>query len=70
MEYNFCPKCGGETEQKAHNLLVCSNCGYNFYINPTPTNAVILEKGLTSRRSKASGNVEVHGVIVSWAERS
>lgn len=42
-EYNFCPKCGGKTEQKLHNLLICKVCGYNFYINPAPTSAVILE---------------------------
>lgn len=43
MEYNFCPKCGNEAERKLYNLLVCKNCGYDFYINPSPTNAVILE---------------------------
>jgi NADH pyrophosphatase NudC (nudix superfamily) len=43
MEYNFCPKCGNEAERKLYNLLVCKNCGYNFYINPSSTNAVILE---------------------------
>lgn len=43
MEYNFCPKCGGETNRKLYNLLVCKKCGFNFYINPSPTNAVILE---------------------------
>lgn len=42
-EYKFCPKCGSETDKKAHNLLVCKSCTYNFYINPAPTNAVILE---------------------------
>lgn len=43
MKYQFCPKCGSGTEKKLYNLLVCKNCGYNFYINPSPTNAVILE---------------------------
>lgn len=43
MEYRFCPKCGGETDKKSHNLLICKNCGYNFYLNPAPTNAIILE---------------------------
>lgn len=43
MEYKFCPKCGSEAERKLHNLLVCKNCGYNFYINPAATNAVIIE---------------------------
>lgn len=43
MEYRFCPRCGSKADQKLHNLLVCPNCTYNFYINPAPTNAVILE---------------------------
>jgi len=43
MEYKFCPKCGSAAEKKSHNLLICKNCTYNFYINPAPTNAIILE---------------------------
>lgn len=43
MEYNFCPVCGSKAEKKLANLLVCTNCDYNFYINPSATNAVILE---------------------------
>lgn len=43
MEYSFCPKCGHKSEKKSENLLVCPECGYNFYINPAATNALILE---------------------------
>lgn len=43
MEYKFCPKCGSETDKKLPNLLICSSCGYNYYLNPAPTNAIILE---------------------------
>ncbi len=43
MEFKFCPKCGGEVEQKGKNLLVCKSCGFNFYQNPKLCNAVILE---------------------------
>lgn len=43
MEYQFCPKCGSKAKRKLHNLLACPNCGYDFYINPASTNAVILE---------------------------
>ena len=43
MEYSFCPKCGNKSEKKSHNLLICPNCSYNFYINPAPTNAIIIE---------------------------
>lgn len=41
--YKFCPKCGSEADKKADNLLVCKKCGYNFYLNPASTSAVILE---------------------------
>jgi NADH pyrophosphatase NudC (nudix superfamily) len=43
MEYKFCPKCGNEAERKLSNLLVCKKCDYNYYINPSPTNGLILE---------------------------
>lgn len=43
MKYTFCLRCGGEFEQKLHNLLVCKKCGFNFYLNPAPTTAVIIE---------------------------
>lgn len=43
MEYSFCPKCGSVADFKSPNLLICKNCSYNFYINPAPTNALIIE---------------------------
>jgi NAD+ diphosphatase len=43
MEYQFCPKCGSKAERKLPNLLICSKCSYNFYLNPSPTNAIIIE---------------------------
>lgn len=43
MEFQFCPKCGSKSEKKADNLLVCPDCEFNFYVNPSPTSAVILE---------------------------
>lgn len=43
MKYNFCPICGGEVEQKLHNLFICKVCGCNYYVNPAPTSAVIIE---------------------------
>lgn len=46
MEYRYCPKCGSEAERKSPNLLICKSCGYNFYLNPAPTNAIILENEL------------------------
>lgn len=46
MEYKFCPKCGNPANKKLPNLLICTNCGYNYYLNPAPTNAIILENEL------------------------
>lgn len=45
--YKFCPVCGSHliekyiTDEKT-NRLVCGNCSFIFYINPTPAVAVIL----------------------------
>jgi len=47
--YKFCPVCGSHlshkyvTDEKT-NRLVCGDCGFIFYINPTPAVAVILMK--------------------------
>jgi len=42
--YHFCPRCGGNLKKtKEKNLLECFFCGFVFYINPAPCNAVILE---------------------------
>ncbi len=43
VEYQFCPKCGSDTERKLPNLLVCKNCTYNYYLNPAPTSGLIIE---------------------------
>lgn len=45
--YKFCPKCGSDLahrfiEQEQTERLVCDNCDFIFYINPTPAVAVIL----------------------------
>ena len=74
MEYGFCPKCGNEADKKAHNLLVCKNCDYNFYLNPAATNAVILEnpKGeiLLVRRKfePMKGSLDLPGGFVESGE--
>lgn len=41
--YKFCPKCAGELKQEKENLLVCSDCKFQFYINALPCNGVIIE---------------------------
>ncbi len=43
MTYRYCVQCGGELNQKDKNLYICSVCGFHFYINPRPTNSVIIE---------------------------
>lgn len=45
--FKFCPKCGENliekfVENEGTERLVCSECGFIFYINPTPAVAVIL----------------------------
>lgn len=41
--YKFCPVCAGELKRVKEELFVCSQCDYNYYINPKPCNAIILE---------------------------
>lgn len=40
--YKFCPKCGGRLRDKQE-YLECSSCGFHFYLNSIPCNAVIIE---------------------------
>ena len=47
MQYKYCPICGGLLEEKLIELenkprLICNDCDFIFYINPTPAAAVIL----------------------------
>lgn len=42
IEFTYCPKCGGNLQKKDNNLLVCSECDLHYYINPKPSNAVLL----------------------------
>ena len=47
MIYKFCPVCGGalknrEIPEEDRARLICEDCGFIFYINPTPAVAVIL----------------------------
>lgn len=41
--YKHCPKCANRLKPSESNLLVCQKCQFHFYINPIPTNAVIIE---------------------------
>lgn len=40
--YKFCPRCGGKLVIK-QDSLDCSSCGFRFYINSIPCNAVLIE---------------------------
>ena len=42
MNFKFCPKCGGKLNKQTDNLSICSKCGFHFYINPKPSNALIV----------------------------
>lgn len=42
MNFKYCPNC--KTKIKMSNRLIdCTNCGFHLYINPAPTNGLILE---------------------------
>lgn len=48
MEYNFCPRCGGPlglrvVKEGGPEQLVCSECGFVFYLGPKLVAAVIFE---------------------------
>lgn len=48
MEYRFCPLCGGDLKNRIiddHTRLVCRECDYVFYQNPTPAVGVVLMQG-------------------------
>lgn len=39
--FNYCPNCAFKIQSINNHIIACSNCGFNFYINPAPTNGVI-----------------------------
>lgn len=41
MDFKYCPNCKSEIKL-SNRLIDCSFCGFHFYVNPAPTNAVIL----------------------------
>ena len=41
-KFKYCPNC--KTNVKVSNRLIdCTDCGFHFYFNPSPTNGLILE---------------------------
>ena len=41
FEFTYCPNCASPFEKKDDHL-VCTGCNLQYYVNPRPTNAVIL----------------------------
>lgn len=41
--FKFCLKCGSKVKLSNSRYFACNKCGFHFYINPLPTNAVIIE---------------------------
>ncbi|PIZ63481.1 hypothetical protein COY16_01885 [Candidatus Roizmanbacteria bacterium CG_4_10_14_0_2_um_filter_39_13] len=42
IDYTFCPHCGSKFIKIPPNLLQCTHCDLQFYINPKPTTAMLL----------------------------
>lgn len=40
--YQFCPVCRGKFQTKESNLLICSACGFQYFINPRPCTVAII----------------------------
>lgn len=40
--FKFCPKCRGKLAVPKGNMLQCSICHFRLYINPIPTNGVVI----------------------------
>lgn len=42
-KFKFCPNCKNLLNHPEKRLLDCQKCGFHFYLNPCPTNALIIE---------------------------
>ncbi|KKR26184.1 MAG: mutT family protein [Microgenomates group bacterium GW2011_GWC1_39_7] len=42
-QYKFCFSCASKLESKKGKVLICTNCGKNTYVDPSPTNGAIIE---------------------------
>ncbi|MEI6533210.1 MAG: NUDIX domain-containing protein [Candidatus Roizmanbacteria bacterium] len=43
VEFKYCPVCSNLFEKISTFSLQCNKCGYQYYVNPKPCNAVILK---------------------------
>lgn len=42
-KFQYCPNCKNKLKKISNRLVDCSVCGFHFYLNPTPANALIIE---------------------------
>jgi len=71
----FCPSCGAENFTfNGEKLFTCGNCSFNYYINPAPAVAVIIEAPdgrivVTRRKHKPrAGFLDLPGGFVDMME--
>ena len=71
--FKYCPNCKAKIK-KSNRLIDCTSCGFRFYLNPVPTNGLIVqnEKGeilLVKRKSNPKkGFWDVPGGFVDFGE--
>lgn len=42
IDFLYCPKCANRLEKHPPKVLICKSCGLDLYVNPRPSNAVLL----------------------------
>ena len=42
-KFKYCPNCKTKLQKINNRLIDCLKCGFHFYLNPVPTNALIIE---------------------------
>lgn len=72
--FQFCPKCQKPLNKNINRLIKCKYCQFNFYINPAPTNGLILENKngeilLTKRKyPPKKGYWDIPGGFINFKE--
>lgn len=74
IPYKYCPKCGDDLSQKKANMLLCADCGFEYYINPAPCVGILIENKegniLLARRARSpyKGTWDTVGGFVDMGE--
>lgn len=42
VDFTHCPHCGHTVHRQGPNVLICTSCNLHYYVNPKPTNGIIL----------------------------